>query len=166
MRAAGSSLLLLLGLACTHVQSSAYATRRALPPASAAVRISATRDPAQAEELGVVEAHAGMRVASLDEVIAEFRGRVAAMGGDYGRIDTVATKHEMFDETYTYECGSTQTTIETTTVSQVNADGSVSSTTQSVPLTTYVSQTCTGVRQVEASTLSVVGRAFRTGERR
>jgi hypothetical protein len=146
---------------------SGSATGRLLPPSSAAVRISATLDPPHAEELGLAEAHGAMPATTLDTVIAEFRGRIASMGGNYGRIVALTTKHEMVDETYTYECGGTQTTIETTVVSQVNADGSVSSITQSVPVTSYVSQTCTGVRQVEASTLSVIGRAFRkTAERR
>ena len=127
----------------------------------APVEISATRDPSMAKELGLAEAHGRMPAATLEAVISEFRSRVASMGGNYGRIDTLATKDEVIQEQYSYECGYTVTSTETRTVTQVNPDGSTSFTTENVPVTQYVSQTCNGVRDVEVVTLSVVGRAFR-----
>ena len=102
-----------------------------------------------------------MHAASLEAVISEFRSRVASLGGNYGRIDTLATKDEVIEEQYTYECGCFVTNTETRIVTQLNPDGSTSTTTESVPVTQYVSQTCLGVRDVEVVTLSAVGRAFR-----
>jgi hypothetical protein len=168
MRASGVPLLLLLGVSCTHVvQSSAILTAPELAPSPAEVQISATRDPAQGREIGVAEAHGRLGEVRLDEVIAEFRARVASMGGDYARIDSLATRHEMVKESYSYECGATETTTETRMVMQLNPDGSVVPTTETVQVQNYVSKTCIGEREVEVFTLAVVGRAFRTaGEMR
>src|SRR5438045_9624751 len=100
--------LLLLALSCAHrpVASSAYAVARAEPSSAGNVRISATRDPPGAEELGIVEAHGS---ATLEAVLSAFRQRVAGMGGDYGRLDVVATKNAVVQESRSYECGSNRT---------------------------------------------------------
>jgi hypothetical protein len=156
------SLVLLLGVSCTPLQSSAVRTGPALPPLPAIVQISATRDPAQGREIGVAEAHGRLGVATLDEVVALFCARVASMGGDYARIDGLATRHEMVQETYSYECGATETTTETRMVMQVNPDGSVTPGTETVQVQNYVSKTCFDQRDVEVFTLAVVGRAFLT----
>jgi len=144
------------------VQSSGFTISHAVAPSSASVRVSATRDPPKAEELGVAEAHGTVPAATLDALLSEFRARVASMGGDYGRIDTLGTRHEMVTETYTYDCSTTETVTDTRTVSHVNPDGTVTFTTEAVPVTRTVSKTCIGERQVEVATLTVVGRAFRT----
>jgi hypothetical protein len=165
MRGAASSMLLIFGTSCAAaqtVQSSAFSASRVLAPSSASVRVSATRDPVKAEELGVAEAHGRIPAATLEALIGEFRARVASMGGDYGRIDSVRTRHEMVTETYTYDCSTTETVSETRTVSQLNPDGTVTFTTEAVPVTRIVSQTCTGERQFEVAIVTVVGRAFRT----
>ncbi|TMB35167.1 MAG: hypothetical protein E6J58_17100 [Deltaproteobacteria bacterium] len=153
--------LLLLALSCAHrpVASSAYAVARAEPSSAGNVRISATRDPPGAEELGIVEAHGS---ATLEAVLSAFRQRVAGMGGDYGRLDVVATKNAVVQESRSYECGSNQTHDETRFVTRANPDGTFSTDTETVSVTTYVSQTCRETRDVEVVTLSVVGRAFRT----
>lgn len=139
--------------------SSAYATGLAAPVSAGAVRISATRDPPGAEELGFVEAHGSQK---LEVVISAFRQRVAAIGGDYGRLDSIATKNELVQETSSYECGANQTHDETRFVSRPNPDGTFATVTETVQVTTYVSQTCWETREVEKVRLSVVGRAFRT----
>ena len=150
--------LLLLALSCAHrpVASSAYAVARAEPSSAGNVRISATRDPPGAEELGIVGS------ATLEAVLSAFRQRVAGMGGDYGRLDVVATKNAVVQESRSYECGSNQTHDETRFVTRANPDGTFSTDTETVSVTTYVSQTCRETRDVEVVTLSVVGRAFRT----
>ena len=152
-----TEILLLLALSCAHrpVASSA----RAEPSSAGNVRISATRDPPGAEELGIVEAHGS---ATLEAVLSAFRQRVAGMGGDYGRLDVVATKNAVVQESRSYECGSNQTHDETRFVTRANPDGTFSTDTETVSVTTYVSQTCRETRDVEVVTLSVVGRAFRT----
>jgi hypothetical protein len=166
MRRAATSVLLSFAISCgsaqRSVRSSGFSTSRAVAPSSVLVRVSATRDPAKAQELGVAEAHGTVPAATLDALISEFRARVASMGGDYGRIDTLGTRHEMVTETYTFDCSTTETVFETRSVSRVNPDGSVSFTTEAVPVTQTVSKTCTEERQVEVATMSVVGRAFRT----
>jgi hypothetical protein len=134
MRAMGGAVVAVaLASACTHVGSSGYATGPTLAPSSGYVVVSATRDPASAQELGVVEAHGPRATATIEQIVAEFRARVASMGGDYGRIDAFPTKHDLVTQTYAYGCG-----------------------TPKAPMT------CTGYRQVEVATFSVVGRAFRT----
>ncbi len=162
MRVASTASFLLLAAACSQVQSSAHMTGRPLPPSTAPVEISATRDVPNAEELGVIEAHGRLPAATLQALVTEFSVRVASMGGDYGRIDNLATKHEMVTENVDYECGTFETEIQTQTVSQTGPDGSTTFSTQSVPVTKYVSKTCTEARRVEAATLTLVGRAFRT----
>jgi hypothetical protein len=162
MRAARGVSLLVLAASCTHaVQSSALATGRAAAPSPAPVEIGATRAPPGAEELGLVEAHASPSAATLEALVAEFRVRVASLGGDYGLVDGMTTRYELVAERYDYECGMTETVLETQTVSRIAADGSPVLETRSVPVTTYVSRTCTGERQVEVGTLTLVGRAFR-----
>ncbi len=162
MRAAAPASLLLLTASCAQFQSSAFITGRALPPSTDPVEISATRNPAGAKELGVIEAHGRLPVATLEALVAEFRTRVASIGGDYGCIDHLATRHEMVTETRDYECGSSETETEMQSVLQTGPDGSSSFVTESVPVSRYVSKTCTEQVQVEVATLSLVGRAFRT----
>jgi hypothetical protein len=166
MRAAGLHLLLCLGASCTpvHLRSSVFPTTASLPPAKTPVQLSATRDPSNGKELGVAEAHGFMSDVTLAALVAEFSSRVASMGGNYGRIDDLATKDEWIRESYTYECGSDETSTETQYVTQMNPDGTMTTTVLSVPVTRYVPKTCIGERQVEVVTLSVVGRAFRTTE--
>ena len=166
--AKGIVVLVCLGLlSCVHASSSAYATSPTVFPSDAPVRLSATRDPIGARELGVAEAHGRMTLVTLEALISEFRSRVASLGGNYGRIDRLATKDELVEESYSYECGSTETELESRTVTRMNPDGSMTSTTETVPVTKYVSRTCTGTQEVEVVTLTVVGRAFRTvGEER
>jgi hypothetical protein len=162
VRVARAAPLLLLAASCAHaVQSSAYATGRTGAPSLDPVEIGATRAPSDAEELGLVEAHASPSAGTLQALVAEFRERVASLGGDYGRIDSMATRYELVAERYDYECGGTETVMETQTTSRTGADGVPVLETESVPVTRYVSRTCTGERMVEAATLTLVGRAFR-----
>ncbi len=162
MRAAVPASLLLLSASCSQFQSSALITGRALLPSTGPVEISATRTPPAAEELGVIEAHGRLPLATLEALVSEFRARVASIGGDYGRIDHLATRHEMVTETHDYECGSTETETETQSVFRTGPDGTSSFVTESVPVSRYVSKTCTEQVQVEAATLTLVGHAFRT----
>jgi hypothetical protein len=146
LRTAGSGLLL-AGLGCTTVSSSGVSTSARLAPSTLPVIVSATQDPPNATQLGIVEAHGPRPPSTLEEIVIGFTSRVADLGGDYGRIDSFATRFETVSETYTYECGTTQTV-------GVSADGT--------PLTMYVPMTCTGITEVEVGTLTLTGRAFKT----
>ena len=139
---------LFLGAGCATVSSSAVSTAAARPPSTAAVTLSATRDPDHGDELGLVEAHGQPPAVTLTAIAREFSARVAKLGADYGRIDSFDTRFEIVTNTYTYECGTTITTGS-------SPDGA--------PMTTYIPQTCTGQTEVEVGTLTLTGRAFRTG---
>jgi hypothetical protein len=155
--------LLPLCCACsTAVGASAVRTTSSAPPVTGPVAMRLTSDPPAAEQLGIVEAHGRRPAATLQEVLAQLAGQVAALGGDVARIDAFPTRYEMVDESYTYDCGTTQTRQEPQMVTTFDANGTPTTTTQWVTVTEYVAQTCTGVRQVEVATLTVQGRAFRT----
>jgi hypothetical protein len=161
-----SAAAAILAVACAPaVASSAVITRPALAPSASAVSISATRDPAGAEEIGIVEAYGLRPQATVEALVAEFRARVATLGGDFGRIDNFATRHELRTESRDYECGGVETQMQTQSVVAIGPDGSTAVTSEAVPVTTYVSKTCTEERQVEDATLTLVGRAFRTARR-
>ena len=137
-------------------------TAIAAPPITGPVAVRFTTDPPGAEQLGIVEAHGRRPAARLEEVLAQLMDQVAALGGDVARIDAFPTRYEMVTESYTYDCGTTQTRQQPQTVTSVDSNGRPTTTTQFVTVTEHVPQTCTGVRKVEAATLSVQGRAFRT----
>lgn len=159
---ADRGVLLLLALACSPVQSSIKPDGPSLPPSSAPVAISATRDPPGAEDLGLVEVHGKLPEATLTALVDEFRTRVAKMGGDYGRIESLATRHEQVTTQETYECGTTVAEDETRFVSGLTPDGMATVTPETVTVTRYVSKTCTAERQFEVATTTLVGRALRT----
>lgn len=166
MRIAATAFALLLGTGClAPVRASVYATAPALAPSTAPVAISATADPAGARALGVVEASGQLPWTTLDTLVSEFRTRVASMGGDFGRIDSFATRRELVTETYDYDCGTDEVVYETRTVVGTAADGSTTWTTETVPVTRHVPRTCTGERTVEVATLALVGRALLTSGR-
>jgi hypothetical protein len=176
--------------ACTTVSSSAYvpaptgatpAAPSAGPPvAAAAVAVRFTRDPAGAEELGVVEAHGAVGYgsgrdvsrgktvssprsgASLQAIVDELKKRVASVGGDVARVDAIATRYEMVRESYTYDCGTTTTTSEPRTVTRTGPDGRMTTQTEMQTVTKHDPRTCTGWRDVEAGVLTLTGRAFRS----
>lgn len=160
--ARSAAAAILAGACAPAVVSSAVITRPALAPSVSAVSISATRDPAGAEEIGIVEAHGLRPQATAEALVAEFRARVATLGGDFGRIDNFATRHELRTESRDYECGGVEMQMQTQSVVATGPDGSTAVTSEAVPVTTYVSKTCTEERQVEDATLTLVGRAFRT----
>jgi hypothetical protein len=122
-------------------------------------------DPTASRQLGIVEATGRRPAATLEQLVAEFRTRVAAMGGDFGRIDSIATTHEMVTESYDYDCSEEVLEFETQTVSTIGPDGTPSFTTQTVPVTRHVPKTCTGERTVEVATTTLLGRAFLSGWR-
>lgn len=147
--------------ACSHVQSSAHVTGQATAPSTAPVSVSATRDPSGARELGIVEAHGRLPAATLGRVLAEFSNRTAALGGDYGRIDRLSTRFEIITQSYTYDCGTSTTSYQSQTVCHSGPSGTTTCSTHSVPVTHHVPRTCSGTRQVEVATLTVVGHAYR-----
>jgi hypothetical protein len=157
---------LLLSAACAHpaARSSAVATGVPLPPSDRPVSVLLTRDPQDATEIGIVEADGTRPVATVDGLVAEIRNRVASLGGDVARIDRFATRYEMVTETYQYDCSTTETRMEARTVTQTQADGTTTTSTEWVPVTESVYRTCTGTREVEVGTLTITGRAFRTTE--
>lgn len=124
---------LLSASGCVHTRSSAVpsdAAKVQTGPVDAArvagVKVRAMEVPEGATDLGVVEAN-GLGGSTIEDVVAEFRLRVASLGGNYAKVDSVKTKFETVTQTYSYTCGKS---------------------------------TCTGMRSVEVSTLSVLGRAF------
>jgi hypothetical protein len=174
--------------ACTGISSSVYPTAAPAPPGAAAaplparasaVPVTLTRDPPGAVEVAVVEVHgpiashvlhttsghhAGSTAApvTLAGLVAEFRRRVAEVGGDHARIDRFATRYETISDTYTYDCSTTETTFETRTTWRTDSQGRSQPQTESVPVTKREPKTCTGTRQVEVATLALTGRALRT----
>jgi hypothetical protein len=165
MRRIALPAFLLLACACTTVQSSAVSTLPAAPSA-APVAILLAREPQDADELGIVEAHGNRPAATLRDILAEFGTRVASLGGNLARVDSFGTRYEMISENYTYACGTTETVMETRTVTRSGPDGKMTIETETVPVTHHVPKTCTAVRQVEAAILTITGRAFRTGKSR
>jgi hypothetical protein len=160
MRVITAGLALCCG--CSTVRSSALRTGNPARPAAGPVAVRFTDDPTNAEQLGIVEAHGRRPGAKLEEVLAEFTARVAALGGNVARVDAFPTRYEMITESYTYDCGTTQTHQEPRSVTRTDANGQPTTTTEFVTVTEHVAQTCTGFHQVEAATLTVQGRAFRT----
>jgi hypothetical protein len=123
------TVLALASSGCVMTRSSAVPSSAAAglaPQALDAVQVRATTVPEGARELGLVEAN-GLGAAELPDIVAEFRQRVAVLGGNYAKVDRIASKFEMQTQMYTYTCGKS---------------------------------TCTGTRQVEVRTTSVLGRAF------
>jgi hypothetical protein len=158
---------LLIGTGCAvgaTVRSSALATGPRRPAAAAPVAVYLTRDPPAGVELGVVEAHGRRPAATLPALLAEFRERVASMGGDRARLDGFATRYELVTETYTYDCGTTEMRTETRTVFRPGPGGTSTSSTETVTIPHHVSRSCTGTRTVEVATLTLTGRAFRARE--
>lgn len=139
--------VLVFGPGCSSVRSSAIATSAPLSPYLSGVTLSATHDPPNAEQVGIVEAHGQRGPGTLSAVALEFTSRVAKLGADYGRIDSFATKFETVSQSYLYDCGTTVTL-------GVSTDG--------VPITSYLPMTCTGYTEAEIGTLTLTGRAFRT----
>lgn len=132
MRRLLSTVLAFVALAsngCVMTRSSAVPSSAAVglaPQSVDAVQVRALAVPEGARELGLVEAN-GLGAAELPDIVEEFRQRVARLGGNYAKVDRIASKFEMQTQTYTYSCGKS---------------------------------TCTGTRQVEVRTTSVLGRAF------
>lgn len=158
-RALALALLALSG--CSAVQSSALPTGPRLAPSTAPVAVFVTRDPPDADEIAIVEAHGRRPVATLEALLGELRSRVAGLGGDRARIDGFATRYEMVTESYTYDCGTTEMRTETRTVSRPGPNGTSTMSTETVSVPRHVSKTCTGTRTVEAAVLTLTGRAFR-----
>ena len=146
--------------ASVAAQSSAVATGPVSAPVTGPVSVLLSQDPPEARELGIVEAH-GTQPVELESLLAEFRARVASLGGDVARIDSFATRYEIVSELYTYDCSMLETHTEMRTVSHTEADGSITYATESVLVTEFVSKTCSEFRSHEEATLTLTGRAFR-----
>ena len=128
-----------MSLGCSSVRSSSVATGtsgQAVDPSR--VAIAATWVPEGATQMAVVETHGNVGE-GLEAILAGFRAEVGARGGNFGKVDTMRTRFEMqqVSRTESYSCG-----------------------TQATP------QTCSRLvtQNVEAGTMTVVGRAFRTGD--
>ncbi len=130
---AGAALAALAG--CSNVSSSGVQTGgQARAPYHGAVAVAATFVPAGAVEVGIAQA-TGVNT-DITQLVPQFAGQVAALGGNYGLIESISTQFEMVTSTqsYTYSCGTAQHP-----------------------------QTCYGTRTVqnEMATTQMVGRAFR-----
>lgn len=138
-RLAPSGLLLLVaGAACAPaVVSSAVATAPGLAVPGRPVMLSSLHVPPNARELGIVQAHSNQT--DIQRIVPEFVGQVAALGGNYGKIDDVTTTYQMRTTTslQSYSCG-----------------------TPNAPMTCTRSVTTT----VEVPTTRVLGRAFEVAQ--
>jgi hypothetical protein len=126
-------LAVLLLTACGGIRSSVVATGATVAPYQGPVQVRATGAPST-PELGLVQV-AGQR--TVDDLMPEFKRRVAELGGSLGIVDQVKSRFEMIMRTQmqTYSCG-----------------------TQSAP------RTCTRTQHVwvEVMTVQLLGRAFRS----
>lgn len=132
-------LLVTLGACGPHVEGHAVATHTAADAKhidASVVRVSAVAVPEGASELGIVQAHTVQ--GSIEDAMPEFRKQVAQLGGDFGKINDVATTFEMQMRTRTesYNCG-----------------------------TSDKPRTCTRTvtERVELATTRIIGKAFRLG---
>ncbi len=68
--------------------------------------VSAVRLPMGANEVGVVEASG---TATIEELMREFTHRAAMLGGNFAKVDRIATRFEMVtqSQSYSYACGRT-----------------------------------------------------------
>ena len=104
----GGALLVTLGACGPHVEGHAVATRSAADAKhvdASQVRVSAVGVPEGAAEVGIVQAHTIQ--GSIEDAMPEFREQVAQLGGDFGKINDIATSFEMQTRTRTesYNCG-------------------------------------------------------------
>jgi len=155
----------MLACGCSTARSSAIRTASAVPGGRQPVAVQFTQEPAVADELGLVEAQARMPPARLEQVLADLTGRVAARGGNIARVDAFATRYETAKESYTYDCGTTETRMEPRSVRRPGTNRSMATITEVVPVSYHQPKTCNGVRLVETATLTFRARAFRTRER-
>ncbi len=159
MRAAAAWLALVCG--CSTVGSSAVRTASVVPGGREPVVVQFTQKPADADELGIVEAQGRGPAAKLQQVLAELTGRVAALGGNLARVDAFATRYDVVNESYTYDCGTTGTRLEPRSVTRPGPNRSMATITEVVPVSYHQPKTCNGVRKIETPTLTFRGRAFR-----
>lgn len=135
----GGLLSVTLAACGPHVEGHSVATHTAIDGKhidERQVSLSAVSVPEGASELGIVQAHTVQ--GSIEDAVPEFRKQVAELGGDFGKIDDVATKFETETRTRTesYSCGT------------VNSPRSCSRT---------VTET------VELATTRIIGKAYRLG---
>ena len=102
------SLALLEG--CSTVRGSAVATGPRQPSYSGPVSIYATNAvPPGAVDLGVVEVSASQSESTVGTLLPVFVQKVAQIGGNIAKIDTVRARFELVTrthlETYYYPCG-------------------------------------------------------------
>jgi hypothetical protein len=107
-------LLMLGGVGCTSVGSSAIRTDGALSGRHVgAVRVYAIVPPQGVRVIGVVEVHAVNEEANVETLMPVFMKRVADIGGTGGVVDQLQTHYELRtefrQESYSYPCGHRQT---------------------------------------------------------
>jgi len=163
MRAGVVGLMLACG--CSTSKSSAIRTASAVPGGRQPVAVQFTQEPGDGDDLGIVEAKGSKPAATLEQVLAQLTGRVAALGGNLARVDGFGTRYETVQEKYTYDCGTTETRMEPRSVRRPGSNRSMATITEVAPVSYHQPKTCNGVRQVETATLTLRGRAFRTRER-
>jgi hypothetical protein len=105
----GAAALALLS-GCSTVRGSAVATGPRQPAYSGPVSIYATNAvPAGAVDLGVVEVSASQSESTVGTLLPVFVQKVAQIGGNIAKIDTVRARFELVTrthlETYYYPCG-------------------------------------------------------------
>jgi hypothetical protein len=124
-----ASLLVLS--ACTGIRSSVVRTGGPVAAYTGPVRVQSLGTPS-GRQVGIVQVY-GPR--TVDELMPEFKQKVAEVGGTLGIVDKVASRFEMQTQlqTYTYSCG-----------------------------TSAAPRSCTGQRPVtvEVMTVQLLGRAF------
>lgn len=97
-------------LGCSTVRGSAIATGPSRPAYSGPVSIYAANEvPANAADLGLVEVSAAQSEATISTLLPVFVQKVAQIGGNIAKVDTVRAHFELVTrthlETYYYPCG-------------------------------------------------------------
>jgi hypothetical protein len=110
MKRAVLLLAAFVGVGCSSVGASAVHTGPLrLPPHQGPVMVFAATQPANGNELGVVEVHASQAEGALENLMPLFVEKVAQLGGNAAVIDSVRANFEIvanpYAETYVYPCG-------------------------------------------------------------
>jgi hypothetical protein len=152
-------LCLVLACACSTA-SSTLRTESAIPGDGLSVAVQFTQEPRDAEDLGIVEAQGRLPAARLDQVLAELTRQAALLGGNLASVDSFGTRYDVASESYTYDCGKTETRYEPRSVPRPGPNRSFGTITEVVPVSSHQAKACNGIRKTETAMLTLRGRSF------
>jgi hypothetical protein len=103
--------MLLVNIGCSTVRSSSVRASAAADQSVVAfagdVSLAATHVPEPAQSLGIVEAHGA--ASEFVTIVEQFKREVAALGGNWGKVDDIKTKMDLVtrNSSYSFPCGQT-----------------------------------------------------------